>query len=122
ITTTDPPPATATASTDAAIAPLDLVSTAVRLGRTERPLGGFRFRLAREDYRLVPMSQPVSGRAGLAKRNGPVVTPGARGAGAGPAHASGERGHGRQRAMSGQPALAARPAWPAWITGPGRPA
>src|SRR6202034_1898751 len=48
IAATDPP-AAASASTDAAIAPLDLVSTGVRLGRAERPVGGFRCRLARGD-------------------------------------------------------------------------
>jgi len=47
------------------------------------------------------MSQPVSGRAGLAQRNGPAVTPGASGAGARPAHASAERGHGRQHGRPG---------------------
>jgi hypothetical protein len=48
-TTADPPPTAATASTNAATAPLDLVSTAVRLGRAASPAGGFPRRLARED-------------------------------------------------------------------------
>jgi hypothetical protein len=49
IAATDPLPTAASASTDADIAPLDLVSTGAGLGRAERPLGGFRRCLARED-------------------------------------------------------------------------
>ena len=58
------PPASASASADAASACLDLISTGERLEGTECLLGSFRRRLARGNYSLVTMSQPDSGRAG----------------------------------------------------------
>ena len=62
ITATDPP-AAASASSDAASARLDLVSTGERLEGDECRLDGFRRCLARGNYSLVTMSQPDSGQA-----------------------------------------------------------
>jgi len=58
------PPASVSASADAASACLDLISTGERLEATECRLGGFCCGLAHGNYPLVTMSQPDSGQAG----------------------------------------------------------
>jgi len=64
------PPASASASADAASACLGLISTGERLEGTECRLGSFCRRLARGNYPLVTMSQPDSGQAGKGRQPG----------------------------------------------------